>query len=331
MKAVHIREFGGPEVLEWREGPDVRRPLAGEIVVRVHAAGVNRADLLQRQGLYPPPEGTSADIPGLEFAGEVADIGPEDASHAQPFRIGSRVFGITSGEAQAEYVVVPAGQAAAIPERLSFEEAAAVPEVFITAHDALFTQAGLTAGETVLIHAVGSGVGLAGAQLATAAGAKVIGTSRTREKLEAARASGVDGGIEVSDVRELSSRVKEIEPAGVDVILDLVGGAYFGENLRCLAAKGRLILVGLTAGRRAEFDLGIALTKRLRIIGTVLRSRTADEKAEAVAAFVRDVVPLLGSGEVVPNLDRVFPASEIGAAHEYLASNASFGKVVVTI
>jgi NADPH:quinone reductase-like Zn-dependent oxidoreductase len=239
------------------------------------------------------------------------------------------VTGISAGEAQAEMLVSDARLLVKIPENLNFVEAAAVPEAFITAHDAVFTQGKLRKGETLLVHAVGSGVGLAAIQLAHAAGVKTVGTSRTADKLERARKFGLEEGILTAGDMGFAEELISKNPDGANVVLDLVGGAYFPENLKCLATKGRLMLVGLVAGRRAEFDLGIALTRRLTIIGTVLRSRSVDEKAEATGKFAREVVPLLETRAVVPVVDRVFSLDDIRAAHEYLESNESFGKVVL--
>jgi putative PIG3 family NAD(P)H quinone oxidoreductase len=326
MKAVFIKEFGGPENLELREVSDPPRPTGTQVLVRVEAAGVNRADLIQRRGNYPPPPRYSPNIPGLEFAGEVAEVG--DA--VSGLKTGDRVFGIVAGEAQAEFVLTDERVLAKIPNNLSFTEAAAVPEVFITAHDAVFTLAGLKAGETLLIHAVGSGVGLAGLQLAKTARATVIGTSRTEDKLEKCGEFGLDEGILTGKPPLFADAVKEATGgAGANVILDLVGADYFQQNLESIALKGRLILVGLTAGSTAEFNMGIALYKRLKIIGTALRARSLEEKAEATRRFSNDVVPLLVSGDVRPNLDKVFPAMDVREAHEYLESNESFGKVVL--
>ena len=327
MRAVYIRSFGGPENLEVRDVPEPPKPSGSEVVVRVRAAGLNRADLLQRRGLYPPPKGYSPNIPGLEFAGEVLEIGIDTAG-LQP---GDRVFGITAGEAQAEFVNIDSGLAVKIPENLSFAEAAAVPEAFITAHDAVFTQGELKAGETLLIHAVGSGVGLAAVQIAKAAGARTIGTSRTADKLERARRFGLDEAILTGENAEFASILRSKNGGGVDVILDLVGAGYFKENIESLRPKGRLLLVGLTSGARAEFDLSMALTKRLRIIGTVLRSRSLEEKIDATRRFALEVVPLLESAAVAPTVDKVFRMDEVREAHEYLESNKSFGKVVIEI
>ena len=325
MKAVYIREFGGPENLEYREIDDPPEPQGNEVLIRVHASGLNRADVLQRRGLYPPPPGFSPNIPGLEFAGEIEKLGDS----VTELKKGDRVFGITAGESHAAKLLVDASLTVKIPGNLNFVEAAAIPEVFITAHDALFTQANLKEGETLLIHAVGSGVGLAGLQLGKAFSAHVIGTSRTSDKLEKCKAFGLDEAIN-AEAGKFADRVLEATNGyGADVILDLVGGAYFEENLKCLATKGRLMLVGLTAGSNAEIDLGIALRKRVTIIGTTLRGRPTEEKAEAVKRFANEVVPLLANAKLVPNIDEVFPASEVRAAHEYLESNESFGKVIL--
>jgi NADPH:quinone reductase-like Zn-dependent oxidoreductase len=218
---------------------------------------------------------------------------------------------------------------AAIPANLNFIEAAAVPEVFVTAHDAVFTQCELKAGEWLLIHAVASGVGLAGLQLAKANGAKVIGTSRTEDKLSRCTEFGLDVPILTKKPNFADSVMKATGGTGANVLLDLVGGPYFAENLEALAHKGRMILVGLTAGRSAEFNLGLALFKRMTIIGTVLRGRTTEEKAAAIQKFIDEVIPLFVSGKIRPNVDRVFPAEEIQDAHRYLESNESFGKVVL--
>jgi len=328
MKAVYIKEFGGPENLEVREVPDPPKPIGTEVLVRVKAAGLNRADLIQRRGHYPPPAGYSPNIPGLEFAGEVSEIGTDVAD----LKIGDRVFGITAGEAQAELLKIDYRLLVEIPSNLSFTEAAAVPEAFITAHDAVFAQGRLKNAETLLVHAVGSGVGLAALQLGKAFGHRVIGSSRTAEKLERCREFALDEEIVVAREPSFADEVlSRTDARGVDVILDLVGGAYFEQNLLSLALKGRLLLVGLTAGSTANLNLGIALSKRLKLIGTVLRARSIEEKADATSAFASDVVPMLASGKVRPNVDRVFDFKDVRGAHEYLESNESFGKVVLKV
>lgn len=326
MKAIYINEFGNGLDVTLREVADTPEPANDEIRVRVHAAGLNRADLLQIRGLYPPPTGIDPRIPGLEYAGVVESVGSEVRKHA----VGDRVMGITAGCAFAEYVNVHAETAVLIPDGLSFTVAATIPEAFITAHDAVFVQAALKQGESLLIHAVGSGVGLAALQMASAKGLRTIGTSRTADKLERCREYGLDHAIALPDGPQFAEKVMSAtDGKGADVILDLVGAAYLEENLRSLALKGRLMLVGLTAGRKAEFDMGLALTKRLTIKGTVLRSRPIEEKIDATRAFAFDMLPLFETGKLRANVDRVFQLGNVREALEYLGSNRSFGKVVL--
>jgi putative PIG3 family NAD(P)H quinone oxidoreductase len=329
MRAVMIISHGGTEGLQVRLVPRPVDATADRVLVRVRASALNRADVLQRKGVYPAPLGAVQDIPGLEFAGEVEQVGEEVRS----VRVGQRVFGITGGGAQAEYLVVPESALVEIPTNLDWAEAAAVPEVFITAHDALFTQARLEMGERVLIHAAGSGVGTAAVQLAHAAGATVYGTSRTSEKLERVRECGLDEAITVGeDPSSFAAAVRELtNGAGVNVILDLVGGSYFAANLDALAKRGRMMLVGSTGGASASFDFGIVMHKRLRITGTVLRARSTEEKARATGRFAAHVVPLLARGAVRPVIDRIYPMAEVCAAHERMESNESFGKIVLMI
>jgi NADPH2:quinone reductase len=329
MRAVVIVSHGGVEGLEVREVELPPPATADRVLVRVSAAALNRADILQRRGYYPAPPGTVQNIPGLELAGEVAEIGNEVRS----LKVGQRVFGIVAGGAQAEYALVAESSLVEIPSNLDWVEAGAVPEAFITAHDALFTQAGLELGESVLIHAAGSGVGLAAIQIARAAGAMVYGSSRTAEKLERARAYGLDEAVAVAgDPASFASAVSECtKGAGVNVILDLVGGAYLAANLDALAMRGRLMLVGSTAGADAPLDFSIVMRKRLRIIGTVLRARSIEEKAHATRRFATHVVPLLARDAVRPVIDKVFQMDEVRAAHERMESNESFGKIVLKI
>ncbi len=325
MKAVYINKFGGLENLEIREVSDPPKPTGRNVLVRVRAAGLNRADLLQRKGFYPAPAGYSSNIPGLEFAGEVVEVGDAVAS----WKPGDRVMAITAGEAQAEFVSIDESLIFKIPDQLSFTEAAAIPEAFITAHDAVFTLGELKAGQTLLVHAVASGVGVAALQMAKRVGATVIGTSRTADKLARLKGLGLDHGISAPDAT-FADEVKQLtEGRGADVILDLVGASYFSENLASLATKGRLILVGLTGGSTADFDLRTALQKRARIIGTVLRSRPVQEKAEATRVFVEHAMKEIESGMIIPVVDKVLSFDQIREAHEYLESNQSFGKVVL--
>lgn len=328
MKAVWIKDFGATENIEVREVDAPQAPQDSEVIVCVKAAGLNRADLAQLAGRYPAPQGYPERIPGLEFAGEVAAIG----TTVTKFEVGDRVFGITAGGAQAEYVSIDESHLAAIPEVMSYLDAAAIPEAFITAHDAVFSQAGLREGETLLIHAVGSGVGLAALQLAKAAGATVIGTSRTQDKLDACSELRLDHGILTDGEIDMATVVIETTGGrGADVILDLVGAKYFEANLQSLAQQGRLMLVGLTGGAQANFNLGMALQKRARITGTVLRARSSEEKSEVTRLFAEQVVPLFESGQLKPNLDKVFSLENVRQAYEYLESNASFGKVVLDL
>ncbi len=329
MKAITITQFGGVEGLEIREVADAPPATLDRVRIRVRAAGLNRADILQRLGRYPAPTGYPQDIPGIEFAGEVSEVGNE----VHRWKVGDRVFGIIGGGGQAQYVTVHESALAPVPPNLDWAEAAAVPEVFMTAHDALFTQCGLTIGERVLIHAAGSGVGTAAIQLVRAAGAFAYGTSRTADKLERAKEFGLTESLVASgDPMEFVAAVKSwTKDAGVDVVLDLVGAAYLKANLAALATKGRLIFVGTTSGSKAEIDYSIAMSKRLRIMGTALRIRSLEEKATATRLFAQQVVPLLASGAVRPVIDKVFQMEEVRAAHQRIESNESFGKVVLLI
>ncbi len=327
MKAVVIAAPGGVEGLEIQEVETPSIQGSDQVRVRVHAAALNRADLLQRRGYYPAPPAYPQTIPGLEFAGEVDSVG----SRVRGWKKGQRVFGITGGGAQAEYLVVPESYLAEVPPNLDWVGAGAVPEVFITAHDALFTRARLQAGETMLVHAAGSGVGTAAIQLARVRGAQVVGTSRTAEKIELAKDYGLDTGVVAKDGK-FAEAVKEwTEGQGVDVIIDLVGAAYFEENLDALASKGRMVLVGTTAGAKSTLDLTTVMRKRLTIIGTVLRGRDREEKAAATRLFATEVVPLLAEGRIRPVVDRVYKLQEIREAHLRLESNASFGKIVLVM
>jgi NADPH:quinone reductase len=329
MRAIVITRVGGPEVLEVR---DVETPEPGveQVRVRVRAAGVNRADLMQARGHYPAPPGAPADIPGLEYAGEVDALGP---GLTEGLKVGDRVFGIVPGGGQAEYVVVPARMAVPIPANLDFEAAAAVPEVFITAHDALEARGMLRAGERVLIHAIGGGVGSAAVQLAHAMGCTVFGTSRTPDKLFLAQEMGLGLDVAIDSRKDDFAEAVQRETAGqgVQVIIDHVGGPSIEGNLAALSLKGRLVVVGLLAGSLGTIDLAVLLKKRLTIVGTNLRGRPAEEKIAATRAFAERVVPWLARGLVRPLVDRVFPLEKVGEAHERVRSNLGFGKVVLRV
>jgi NADPH:quinone reductase len=336
MRAVVITKPGGPEVLELRD-VEMPEPGPGQVRVRVRASAVNRADLLQRMGAYPAPPDSPQDIPGLEIAGEVDAVG----SGTSEWTKGDRVFGVVGGGGYAEAVVVHARTLARIPSNLDFTQAAAVPEAFVTAYDALVVQGGLGAGDVVLVHAVGSGVGTAAVQIARAVSASAIGTARSEAKLERAKELGMSAGV-VPEVRNgapvFAEEVRRLAQGargggvgdGADVVLELVGGAYVPESLAALAPKGRLVLVGLLAGTRADIDLGLVLRRRLRVFGTVLRARPLEEKILAAQMLGHALAPLFASGSLRPVVDRVLPLAKASEAHAYVASNEGFGKVVLT-
>lgn len=325
MKAVVITEPGAPEVLRVMEVPDPE-PGPGEIRVRITATAVNRADILQRQGHYPAPSGWPEDIPGLEYSGVVDALGP----NVGVWSVGDPVMGLLGGGGYAEYVVLEADEAAALPDALSPVEAAAIPEAFITAGDALELRMGIRARETLLLHAVGSGVGTAALQLAKAWGVTVIGTSRSPWKLDRARELGLDVAVDTADGEFADAVLETTMQRGVNAILDLVGGPYLEQDIRCAGPLARIALVGLTGGRSARLDLGSLLRKRLTLIGTVLRSRPPVEKAAAIRNFEESVVPLLLRGAVRPIIHEVLPMEEAVEAHRLVESNETFGKVVLS-
>jgi len=328
MRAAIITRPGGPEVLEVRE-VSTPKPVADQVLVRVHAAGLNRADILQRRGHYPPPPGAPQDIPGMEFAGEIVDVGPE----ARHWQTGQRVFGIAAAGCYAEYLVAHERAVAEFPANLSWIEAGSIPEVFITAHDALWKQATLRPSETVLIHAVGSGVGIAAVQLARALNAIPYGTSRTADKLERARKLGMEDGV------VLDASLSALAPAvdrwtakrGMDVVLDCVGGPYVTASVKVLAPHGRLIMISQSAGSTAELDLRAVMLRRLTLRGTTLRMRPLEEKITATRAFAQECVPLFARGVLRTIVDSEFPLDQVQAAHARLESNQTFGKVVLRL
>lgn len=316
MKAILVPKPGGPEELVWGEAPD---PVPGpdEVVVQVRATAVNRADLLQSQGKYPPPADAS-EILGLEAAGEVEGTG-------------ERVFALLAGGGYAEKVAVPRSMLMAIPRRLSFAEAAAIPEAWFTAYLNLFHEGNLRAGERVCVHAAGSGVGTAAIQLAKRAGASVVATARSAEKCGALLALGADLAVDTSRQEFLSLIEQTFGKESVDLVLDSVGGPLLAPNLRALGRGGRVVLIASMAGRSAEIDLRIVLANRLRIIGSTLRSRPLEERAALTAAFVRDVLPGLADGSLLPVVDRSYPLREAAEAHRRMAANQNVGKIVLVV
>lgn len=303
----------------------VAEPGPSEVLVRVVAAGLNRADTLQRRGHYPAPAGVPADVPGLEYAGYIERVG----EGVRDFAPGDAVMGIVGGGAMATYLTVHARECIRVPVGMPIEEAAAIPEVFLTAYDALFEQTQLRMGELLLIHAVGSGVGTAALQLGLCAGAHVVGTSRTQNKLARCRALGLADGVLVQGKSFTESLAAVKLGRGADVILDLIGGAYLAENIQALASRGRLVCVGLLGGASAELPLGLLLAKRAHVFGTVLRSRPLEEKADLAQAFSREALPLFALGKLKPIMDCVLPMQEIRTAHLRMEQNDTFGKIVM--
>jgi NADPH2:quinone reductase len=324
MRAVIITRPGGPEVLEI-QNVGIPRPEGEQVRVRVHASGVNRADLLQRAGGYPAPPGSPQNIPGMEFAGVVDAVGPL----VRAWQPGQRVMGLVGGGGQAEYALIHEGLLAEIPENLDFVQAAAVPEVFITAHDALFTQAGLQMGERVLIHCVGSGVGTAAIQLVHATGATTFGTSRTPRKLELARELGLDVGL--SDENFASEVLRLTGGEGVHVVLDFIGAPYLEQNLHALAMWGRIIFLSTMGGPQANVNLGLLMGKRILMRGVTMRTRTLEEKLATTRRFVTGVLPLLANGKVKPVIEHVYSMEEVAEAHMVMGESRNFGKLVVRI
>ena len=322
MRAIVISRPGGPEVLEVQD-VETPEPVGEQVRVRVRASGVNRADLWQRAGGYPAPAGSPAHIPGLEFAGEVDAVGPL----VRTWKPGQRVMGLAGGGAQAQYIVAHEGMLVEIPQNLDFVQAAGVPEVFMTAHDGLFTQAGLQMGERVLIHAVGSGVGTAAIQLAHAAGATVFGTSRTPGKLERAKELGLD--VALSD-QNFAAEVRRLTDGnGVQVVLDFVGATYMEQNLEALGMWGRMVFLATMGGAQANVNLGMLMGKRISIRGVTLRTRTLEEKLAVTRRFATHVLPLLASGKVRPIIEQVYAMEEVGEAHRAMGANRNFGRLII--
>jgi putative PIG3 family NAD(P)H quinone oxidoreductase len=320
MRAIEIEGDG----LVLRELPDPQ-PGPGEIRIDNRATAVNRADLVQRSGNYPPPPGASP-ILGLECAGVVDAVGPDVVRHAP----GDRVCALLAGGGYASKVVVPAGQALPVPDGLELDEAAALPEVFATAYLNLFQEAAARPGERVLLHAGASGVGTAGIQLCRAFGNPVWVTAGSDAKIERCVALGAEGGA----VRGRDAFVEKVPEwtggAGMDVILDPVGGAYLADNLKSLAPDGRLVVIGLMGGASAETPIGLMMVKRLRLIGSTLRARSVAAKARVMDGLERDVWPRIAAGEIRPVIEARFPIEQAEAAHRLIAGNDTVGKVLLT-
>ena len=325
MRAGVLRSHGGPEVLEIQ---DVEAPVPGndDISVDVVATALNRADLLQRMGLYPNPFPDDVEIPGLEFSGTVRSVG----AHVRRWKVGDPVMGIVSGGGYAQQLVLPERQAMRIPTGISIADAAAIPEVFITAWDALVVQGVLTSGRWALVHAGGSGVGTAAIQICKAIGARIAVTC-SAGKVAACRALGADVVVDYGSQDFVAEVASATAGVGVDVVLDVIGGDYLERNIAALATKGRIIQVGVMAGKPVLFNVGALLGKRAAIIGTVLRARPVEEKISISQRFASEVLPLFDAGVLQPVIDRRYQLDDIAAAHEYMASNGNTGKIVIDI
>ena len=325
MKAVTRSGDGGPDVLQLGEVP-TPQPTETQLLVDIGATALNRADLIQRRGGYPPPSGES-EILGLEIAGIVSGMGTKVTG----FKNGDRVFGLVGGGGYAEKAVIDYQMAMLIPNKWSFEQAAAVPEVFFTANENIFTLGRLAAGETILIHAGGSGVGTAGIQIARHAGAHVFVTAGSSVKIERCVVLGAIAGINYKQ----SDFVTEIERLtggeGVDVVLDFIGAPYLSKNLQILKTKGRLSQVGLMGGSSTEIDLGMVMRKRLQINGSVMRPQSLEEKIAITQRFVERWFPELKTGKLQPVIDTVFPLSQVQDAHAYMEANRNFGKIILKV
>jgi putative PIG3 family NAD(P)H quinone oxidoreductase len=323
VDAITIPEFGGPEVLTWATVPDPV-PAAGEVLVRVAASAVNRADLMQRQGHYPPPPGAPL-YPGLECSGHVAALG----DGVTGWQVGDEVCALLAGGGYAELVAVPAGQLLPKPANLTLPEAAALPEVACTVWSTVVARARLTKGETFLVHGGSSGIGTHAIQIGKALGARVLCTAGSPEKLERCRALGADVAINYK-TEDFVARVRA-ETGGVDVILDNIGADYLARNIEALGFNGRLAIIGMQGGTRTEFDINSLLRKRGSIIATALRARPIAEKAEIVAGVRDQVWPLVEAGSVKPVIDRIVPMRDAAEAHRAVESSTHIGKVVLTV
>lgn len=324
MRAVVLESYGGPEVLTIRDVPD---PVPGpeEVLVQVHSTALNRADLMQRMGFYPGPN-MEHEIPGMEFAGVIIAVGDRVTERG----VGDEVMGIVGGGAYAEKLTVHERQTMSIPTSVGLADAAAIPEVWITAFDALVAQGGLTSGRSALVHAGASGVGTAAIQIAKGVGARIAVTASSG-KVQACRDLGADLVVDytsedfVEKVREFTGGV------GVDVILDVIGGDCLGRNLKCVKSKGAIVQVGAMGSGTAEIDLMRLLVGRARLIGTVLRARPIDEKVAITQRFVAEMLPLFDSGDLKPVIDSRYPLDDIAAAHEHMAANANIGKILIDL
>jgi putative PIG3 family NAD(P)H quinone oxidoreductase len=324
MRAVVNTRPGGAEVLEIHERP-IPEPGLGQVRIKICASALNRADISQRLGKYPAPAGSPQDIPGLEYSGEIDALG-RDATMWKP---GDVVMGIAGGGAHAEYICVHEREVMPAPTGIPLEDCGAIPEVFLTAYDALVHRIQLTAGESLLIHAAGSGVGTAAIQLARLTGAMTIGTSRSQEKLDRCLELGLNAAFLTGGNDWATRLLADLRLNSVNAILDLVGASYLEGNLAVLGIRGRMVSVGLTSGARAELDMGMLMRKRLSITGTVLRARPIEEKIQLAREFSDRIVPFFVEGKLRPVIDRRLRFDNIASAHESMQANETFGKIVL--
>ncbi|MDA3017139.1 MAG: NAD(P)H-quinone oxidoreductase [Actinomycetota bacterium] len=325
MRAVVITKHGDPSVLSVVD-LEIPSPKDDEILVKVRATSLNRADLMQRMGFYPDPFPGAHEIPGLEFAGTVESCG----SSVSNWKVGDPVMGIVSGGAYAEYLVVPEMQAIRVPQNIALENAAAIPEVFLTAWDALVCQANLQAGQWALVHAGGSGVGTAAIQICKAVGAYVVVTC-SAGKHDACLALGADLAIDYKSQDFVEVAMQATHSKGVNAILDVIGGEYLNRNVAALALKGTIVQVGLMGGGSTVFNMGALMPKRGRLIGTVLRPRPVDEKIAVTQRFIAEMLPLFALAKMRPVIDRRFGLDQIVDAHRFMESNANTGKIVIDV
>ena len=325
MKAILFDEPGDESVLRRGEAPDPELG-RGCLRLRVHAAGVNRADLLQRQGLYPPPEGASP-LLGLECAGEVVEVAPD----VRGWSVGDRAMALLAGGGYAEQVVVHAGSALPVPDALSWEQAAAIPEVFLTVFLNVFQLGALPEGGTALVHGGGSGIGTAAIQLVARAGGRTVVTAGSDAKCARCRELGADVAVNYREGDFVAAAREATGGHGVDVVLDSIGAPYLAQNLKALAVGGRLVVIGLMGGARAELHLGALLTRRLQVIGSTLRARPVEEKAEIVAGFLARFGPALAEGTIGAVVDRVLPLADAAEAHRAMKASEHFGKIVLRV
>jgi NADPH:quinone reductase len=327
MQAVEISAFGAPDVLRLCERP---QPVAGagEVLIRVRASGINRPDVLQRSGAYPPPPGAS-DLPGLEVAG-VIESGDAEAMAEAGFRIGDRVCALVAGGGYAEFAVAPVGQCLPVPEGLDDVAAASLPETFFTVWSNVFDRARLQAGETLLVQGGSSGIGVTAIQLAKALGARVIVTAGSDEKCEACLALGADHAINYKTQDFSAEAMRLTEGRGVDVVLDMVAGAYVAREVECMAEDGRIVIIAVQGGVKAEFNAGLVLRRRLVITGSTLRPRPVAFKSAIACSLRERVWPLLSQGLIKPVIHRVLDASRAAEAHALMESNQHIGKIVLT-